>query len=503
VVNVEGRIFTKTGTPVSTFALNTFFGEPSSTVMFDPKIRFDPQSQRWFVAMMTSDNPDTFVAGSWRLAVSTSDDPTGTFVLYMFRPSGHAPDFPGLGINDDKVVLTANAFNGTCDTCLLGSEFVVFNKAQLLAGTSATTQFFPPDQGFFSIQPAHSLSSTTSLFMAAVDFGTATSMRIWFVTGVPGVEGGATLATTDRAINPLAIPPSAVQQGASTLIDTNDNRLLDAVFRDGSLWVAANSACTPSGDFLPRACLRFIQVLTDSLTVAQGFNFGTPQTYYYYPVIQTDSANNLITVFSRSSSVEFASVYASDRLVTDPPNTLQPPVLIHAGEAPSQLSFVNMLRWGDYSGAGIDPVDQTTVWVAGEYARVEGGSEWGTWIAQLTPATTNPNPRTCSVFPFAGVLSQPFSLTFALILRNYAASPQTFSVNAFIDGAVLRVRTVTLAADAFVGLSPGDIPILPGELADIYVCWGPGPPGPPAVLLLLSFADHFVFESSVANLFLP
>src|SRR5262249_5754025 len=45
-------------------------------------------------------------------------------------------------------------------------------------------------------------------------------------------------------------------------------------------------------------------------------------------------------------------------------------------------------RWGDYSGAGIDPVDQTTVWVAGEYARVEGGAEWGTWIAQLTSTTT-------------------------------------------------------------------------------------------------------------------
>lgn len=42
-------------------------------------------------------------------------------------------------------------------------------------------------------------------------------------------------------------------------------------------------------------------------------------------------------------------------------------------------------RWGDYSGAGIDPSDQTKVWVAGEYAPKNrtGKSEWGTWIAEV------------------------------------------------------------------------------------------------------------------------
>ncbi len=57
---------------------------------------------------------------------------------------------------------------------------------------------------------------------------------------------------------------------------------------------------------------------------------------------------------------------------------LRNPVLIKAGEAAYGAD-----RWGDYSGAAIDPSDQTKVWVAGEYARVEGGSEWGTWIAEI------------------------------------------------------------------------------------------------------------------------
>jgi len=378
VVNTEGRIFMKDGTPISTFDLNTFFGLPLSTFLTDPKIRFDPMSDRWFV--MAATDEDTF--GTWRLAVSTSDDPTDPFVLYTFPTPGAMPDFPALGINDDKVILTGNAFACTtiCGNTFLGTMFIVWNKANLVAGGTVSANFFPPPQGLFSIQPAHSLPSTTTLFMAAVKFGKAKKVRIWSVTGVPGVGGGATFTSVDLRIATLGIPPDAVQMGTSDLVATNDSNLLDAVFRDGSLWLTANTACKPSGDKRRRACLRFTQILTGALTVAQDFNVGTVGTYAYYAAIQIDNDNNLIAVFSRSSASEFASVYASGRLTTDTLNTLQTPVLIKAGEAPYGAD-----RWGDYSGAGIDPSDQTTVWVAGEYALLPaGGSEWGTWIAQIT-----------------------------------------------------------------------------------------------------------------------
>jgi hypothetical protein len=104
------------------------------------------------------------------------------------------------------------------------------------------------------------------------------------------------------------------------------------------------------------------------------------------------------------------------------------------------------------------------------------------------------------MFPIAGVLQNP-SLTFVLILQNYLATTQTFQVKAFIGGTVLRVRTVTLEVDRFVGLTPGDIPILPGETADIYVCWELGSPAigamPPGALMLLFFAGSWIVEPPV------
>ncbi len=376
-VNTEGRILTKTGTVISTFSLNDFFLLPSSTFLTDPRIHFDRISERWFVSASTDED----TSGTWQLAVSMSDDPTAGFSIYTVTIIGAMPDFPSIGFNDDKVVLTGDAFACTtsCDGGFLGTMFLVINKVELLLGGTVHATFFPPDQGLFAIQPAHSLSSTTTLYMAAVQFNKAKKVRIWSLTGIPsGVPGGVTATTVDRPISTLKTPPDARQRGTTGLIATNDNALLDAVFRDGSLWLAANAACRPRGDKETRACLRFIQVLTGAMRIKQDFNFGNAGAYYYYPAIQTDSGNNLITVFSRSSSSEFASVYASGRLTTDPSNTLRNPVLIKAGEAAYGAD-----RWGDYSGAAVDPSDPTKVWVAGEYARVEGGSEWGTWIAEI------------------------------------------------------------------------------------------------------------------------
>ena len=377
-VNLEMRIWNRTTGEVTTSGLNSFF--QTSAQLSDPKIRYDSQSGRWFIAVISYNT--SFTAGAWRLAVSTTSDPTGSFVRWTASTSKSAPDFPAVGINDDKVVLTANAFRGNS---FLGTEFLVINKANLLANgaTSAASTYFPPPQGLFTIQPAHSLSSTTTLYMAAVAYNSATSIRVWSVNGVPGVGAGVTVPvpTANFAISTLTSPPDAKQLGTSTLIQTNDNRLLDTVYRDGKLWVSANSACVPSGETSTRACLRLIQFTKGSgLAKAQDFDFGLPGVYYYYPAIQIDGGGNLVSVFSGSSTLAFAGVYASGQRSIDGTNSFQTPVLIKDGEN-SYNPFAN--RWGDYSGASIDPTDSTKVWVAGEYAASQGGSEWGTSLAPV------------------------------------------------------------------------------------------------------------------------
>jgi hypothetical protein len=500
MINVRGAVFNKaTGAKIgANINLGTFFGTGAQGLS-DPIIRYDPTSNRWFAAIITTNG-----VLKWVLAVSTTNDPTGSFVLYSFPPSpSNCTDYPNMGISDDKVVLTANAFTN-CSGGFLGAEAVVIKKADVVAGVATTATFLAPDAGAFTFRAAQNLSSDNNIYMVSHNGGNGTtSMRVYTVSGLPGgagttitgdikvngvgqsgltvklksigmttttngsgaytfagvpagtwkvviksvagpgtfsgnisiggvgqsgktvkvkgfnsvttdgsgnfsdpgvpagnhnviiknlvVAGGGGVTTTfvNRTVLALNVPPDAIQNGGAPLIATNDNRLLDASFRNGSLFTTAGVGCIPSGDGTNRACVRVIQVLNPSstATVNQDFNFGINTIYMYFPALTITSNNDVISVFSRSSIAEFAGVWASGRISTDLANTFRTPTLVKAGEA-HYNPFAS--RWGDYSSVAIDPSDQTKAWVSGEYACPGGcanGSNWGTWIGQtsITP----------------------------------------------------------------------------------------------------------------------
>src|SRR5208337_524863 len=158
--------------------------------------------------------------------------------------------------------------------------------------------------------------------------------------------------------------------------------------RDGLLWGTGTAACTPLEDSVTRSCLQYIEVLTGGAnpTVHQDFTFGTNSFYDYYPSLDLDSSDDLITSFTQSSSAEFPSAYVDGRKAGDSPDSLGTPVLIHAGAATNkstnpETDNSNAYPWGDYSGAGVDPADETSIWVAAEYATSGSTPNWGTWIA--------------------------------------------------------------------------------------------------------------------------
>jgi hypothetical protein len=399
VVNIDIRVWNTNVSPptVTTFDLIDFFGALFSDLISDPRIRFDPVAQRWYISCVTVEQ--TFVnppQGDFRLAISPGSDPTQTFALYAATTINTFPDFPHLGFNDDKIVLTGNSYSLPVSSTsqFQGTEFLVGNKSDLLNSsiTNPRTQFFAAPQGLDSIEPSDSLSSTCSggvctLYMAAVPDASlpppANIIRVWSLQGVPGVGGGVTFTTTDLNIPSVSIPPGAVQQGSANLIDTNDARLLDAIYRNGSIWVSSNTGCQPPGDNMTRACLHFSQINTSPISLGQDFVFGQTGEYYYFPAIQTDANNSLVAVFNRSSSAEYPSIYVSGQQAGAGPGTFATPVSVLEGQFPLTPSSAEFNRWGDYSGAGLDS-DGKTVWVAAEYVHSAANDDWGTWIAPVT-----------------------------------------------------------------------------------------------------------------------
>jgi hypothetical protein len=394
-VNSLGTVYDTAG--FSSVNLNTTActTNTSTDSVSDPRVLSD--SGRWFISTTTF---APAADESWNLLFSTGIDPVSSSWYCLIIPTstilnpdgttGNFPDFPKIGINSNKVVLTGDAFSPVGSGYKFqGTEFVVINKASLLSG-SVSVALFAPNQGDFAIEPAQQINSTTdSLYMAAVNsaLASASILDVWTVTGVPG--GTLQTTVTPLSIATISFPPNAQQKGTSALIDTNDDSLLDAVFRQGSpgsLWVSANDGCTPPGDSALRSCLRFINVSigTGGMSVAQDFDYADRNTHYYYPAIRTDKSGNLYAAFTGSSSATYASAYAGMQLSGNP-NALTNLSIIRAGDNPYTLSPP---RWGDYSGAGVDP-DDASVWLGAEYATGLPPvlpSYWGTAIAHAQPS---------------------------------------------------------------------------------------------------------------------
>ena len=470
VINVVGEIFDKSGNvAMATFNLNQFFGMNIDLFSSDPRIEYDTISGRWLVSILIFDTTDIATAqnGFWNLAVSKTSNPLDGFNTYSRETLGDFPDQPSLGFNDDKVVTGGNSFscNPNCNTGpFLGNEFLVWNKNQLLAGdTTIDMDLFPPgeDNSDFPIIPAKSRSSTSTLWMLSA-FGTEPptvldELNIWSITGVPGVGMGTSAADTITPITDFTDPPSATQEGSSSMIDTGDQRVVDVVFRDGHLWGSTTDACTPLGDTTARACLQYFEVLTGGATpvVNQDFSFGTKNAYDYYPSVDLDSSDDLITSFTQSSSTEFASAFVDGRLSGDTANTLGTPVLFQAG-----TKAYNGTRWGDYSGAGVDPNDQTAIWVAAEYAtEATTGLNWGTSIAEArllaaptssaTPTATSTGTPTISPTPTAsGTPTASASGT-----PTTSATP-TATVTATATSSLTPTATTTATATATATTTP-------------------------------------------------
>ncbi len=369
-----------------------------STDCFDPKVIYDQEGGR-FVAVM----PEGFRANESFLHIMVSKTSTPTNLTTDWDRFRHAAgtsigpggpgffDYPGLGVSPDAVVVTGNLFS---NCCFLGTKIRVFDKADLYDGDT-TVNFVdidrPGSQGA-TVQPAHHFGSPPANTFYLLQRWNATNLNVLVLTGLPGSPSLSTqlLGTSDQG----ACVSSAPQQGTSKRIDTVCTRMMNSVWRDGSLWgtnTGANGADS-------RTIVQWFEVETNDFPSGTPFlrqhgviDGGTTEEtdeFTYMPSISVDACNNAALTYTQSSSSRFPEMRYTGRLFGDTLNAMQTPVIAKA----SAFFFDDFTgppeRWGDYSATVIDPVDQS-FWVAHEYAKVAasgGGNNgrWGTWFANFS-----------------------------------------------------------------------------------------------------------------------
>ena len=387
--NASFAIYSKSGAKLfeSTFTdWFDFLPEVGGAFFFDPKLVYDFYEDHFVMIVDASRSSDT---RSWYLlSVSETSDPRGTWYVWAlemqlngFFPTDDFADFPGVGLDQHGIYLTANMYAPFDGGSFAYSKLRILNKDQVYAfGNLLWFDFFSfldaTGELAFTVQPAHSFDSRSAAYLLSSDPFQGSKLTLFSLKNPTSIL--PLLSKKGVSVAAYSFPPDAAQKGGSALLDTGDARLLNAVLRDGFLYT--NHAVAHDWGSGEVAALRFYQLTTGG-NVVQDLTYGADGFHYFYPAIMPNPDGDLALAFCRSSSTEFAGERFTGRRAGDPLGSLEPSQPLKAGKAHYVLlDNLGRDRWGDYSGIASDPEDDS-LWIYGQYAK--GKKKWGTQVGKL------------------------------------------------------------------------------------------------------------------------
>lgn len=392
-VNGNVSVFARTGGAAQvTRRLDAWFSNVvTNAKVFDPKALYDQHAGRWVLLAVAMPNDTSVHESYFLLSVSKTADPLKGWFNYKIDAAKDGStattnwaDYPSLGLDNQAFYLTANMFKfgGNYQYAKLR----IIAKAQAYAGSALTftdfTKLKNADGSLcFTVQPCHTFGApgVQSFINTLFPGGTTPTQKRVTLWSLTNPLTSPSLTSRSVPVDPYGLAPNADQQGTAPALESGDVRVLNAVFRGGSVW-AGFSTAHDWGDGVGVASCRWMQVNATSGTIIQQGVFGAKKFHYFYPAVMPDTNGNMTMVFCRSGSSEFASIRYSGRLSSDPAGTLQGSALLKSGEATyNGPDGSGRNRWGDYAGAASDPVDGRLVWFYSMYAALPANT-WGTWI---------------------------------------------------------------------------------------------------------------------------
>jgi len=192
----------------------------------------------------------------------------------------------------------------------------------------------------------------------------------------------------------------APQAGSPINISTNDNRLINAVYRNGRIWCAHSGGLPAKIAPVPNRTAAFWYEINPAAmptpVVQSGVFDGGAGVHHAFPSLAVNSQNDVLIGFTRVDGSRYAEAAFAGRRGTDPPGTMTSIGVLKAGMGSYTKFFSGAEnRWGDYSNTSVDPADDITMWTSQEYAAAPVGSDsnsgrWGTWWGKVDPAVGLP-----------------------------------------------------------------------------------------------------------------
>ena len=396
LLNGEATIDTTTGTQVSQTSLNTFFGVASGQLS-DPRVIFDPSSQRWFASAITVPAPAGTVSNSVLVAVSAGANPTGAFTTLSFASASNTTfaDFPTLGVNGAAVTIGTNNF-GTATGGNTGYSLYSIPKASLTGGAPSLTglaRFDQSTQVGFTPQAVTNASGTGTTTTVLSDNYSSNGLYVSTVSGANGA--GATLALSTTINSVAGAAPQAPNQPGGTVYDPGDNRISSGPYQVGNNIYFANTVLNGTRDQIQWGVLdAATQTLAHSGFISMA---GLDLTY---GSISANANGTFVIGFNGSGASTNISAY--DVICSAITGTCGTPSLVYAGLANNyNVTFGGPSnRWGDYSWTTVDPNNPNNFWLFQEYPT--SNTAWGTVITEIGTAigTAVPEPAGVAVLGF-------------------------------------------------------------------------------------------------------
>jgi hypothetical protein len=376
------EIHSKSGAVQKVNSLNGFFGY-STEAMFDPRVQYDEEYQRWIVSA------DVFAESStvqyFAFAVSQTSSPTGKWWIYFlntngFTGTGSFYDFPMVGQTQDSIYVTANVF-GT--SSFLGAYLFSFAKARVYNGLGFSVPVFGGLDA--TLATAHQLSSDQNgyAWLASADAPNINMYALAFPSnandthlyGPYGVTGVPSWSTPPGAPQPTSCAPSGA------LLDSLDGRFQNFGIQAGDLYYQVHTTAD-FGVATPRYYI-ISGLLSFAPTVAVTndiFGYGTT-SYDFNPSIGTDTAGRFALNWSDTDPTNGvnASMYYADNKTAVPNGDN---VVNRLFVSSSCYTGVGTSRWGDYSQTGYDfSATSPTFWISNE--SINNASSWSTKVAKV------------------------------------------------------------------------------------------------------------------------
>jgi len=435
VTNVLVNFYRQDGTADFQDSLYDFFADlVPLTFTFDPKVLYDQLEGRFVIVTMdVTDTEFGDPANTSRILVAVSDDsdPNGSWCVgaidafsnFVGEASGspldHWAEYPGLAVDEEAVYITAEMrtfLDQTPPDEFGGVRLWIIDKAAdglYDCGSNpvdlAEVEVFDPFAGggvVLTSQPAQiygNASGSVGTFLVSKGNLSNGTDEFAQVVRVDDPIGSTSFTQSfvnlgnieDLNGNPSDPPlPNAPQSGSAELIDTNDRRALDAVWRDDSLYFSSTINPRVGDADAGQATSFWARIDTTNLAslsvadqgVIRGEGIGGA-THTFYPSIAVDNTGAVAIGFAASGPTIFPGAYFTYRQASDSGGFTEPAITVKAGEAAYFREFGTMRnRWGDYTGTISHPQDSGCFWVfnqyAGEQDQQDTPPENGRWETQ-------------------------------------------------------------------------------------------------------------------------